>query len=312
MLLSKLKRLLRSTVIVNYPDQQTLYAKIDKLQISNGKVLSAINQQYKTTQILDDITRAEFQVFSQWGDDGIIQFLVNYLDIENKTFVEFGVENYTECNTRFLLVNNNWRGLIIDGSLENINKVKSENIYWQFDLTALHSFVTAENINSILTQYQFTGEVGLFHIDIDGNDYWIWNALDNISPVIMIVEYNSVFGYENPWTIPYNASFVRSKAHHSNLYYGTSLLSICELAQKRGYGFVGCNSNGNNAYFVRNDKLKDLKVKSIKEGYVQSNFSESRDIDGSLTFLRGAERLKAIEGMPVYNTETSRIEYITV
>jgi cold shock CspA family protein len=311
MLLSKLKNLLKPSVFVNYPDQQPFYHKIDKLQISNGKVLSAINQQFKTAQILDDIRCAEFQVFSQWGDDGIIQFLVNYLDIENKTFVEFGVESYTECNTRFLLVNNNWRGLIIDGSLENINKVKSENIYWQFDLTALHSFVTAENINGILSQHQFTGEVGLFHIDIDGNDYWIWNALENISPVIMIVEYNSVFGYDNPWTIPYDASFVRSKAHHSNLYYGTSILSICELAQKKGYGFVGCNSNGNNAYFVRNDKLKDLKVKSLKEGYVRSTFSESRDTAGSLTFLRGAERLKGIEGMPVYNTETFQIEKIT-
>jgi hypothetical protein len=311
MLLSKLKGLLKSTITINYPDKENLYDRIDKLKISNGKVLNAINQQYKLTQILDDIKSAEFQVFSQWGDDGIIQFLVNYLDIENKTFVEFGVESYTECNTRFLLMNNNWRGLIIDGSLENINKVKRENIYWQFDLTALHSFVTAENINSILYQERFNGEVGLFHIDIDGNDYWIWNALEDVSPVIMIVEYNSVFGNDKPWTIPYNASFVRSKAHHSNLYYGSSLLSICELAQKKGYGFVGCNSNGNNAYFVRNDKLKDLKVKSVKEGYMRSNFSESRDIYASLTFLRGADRLKAIEGMPVFNTETSQIEKIT-
>jgi hypothetical protein len=284
--------------------------KLEKLHISNGRILSVLNKQFRTDQIIDDISNAEFQVFSQWGDDGIIQFLVNYLDIEHKTFVEFGVENYTECNTRFLLVNNNWKGLIIDGSLENINEIKKDSIYWKFDLKVVHSFITTENINEILIKQNMIGEIGLFHIDIDGNDYWIWKALENITPVIMIVEYNSVFGTDFSWTIPYDASFVRNKVHHSNLYYGASLKSLCELAKSKGYSFIGCNSSGNNAYFIRNDKLKGLKVKTVNEGYISSNFSESRDTLGDLSFLRSKERLKAIAGMPIFNTETGIMEKI--
>ena len=68
------------------------------------------------------------------------------MDIEIKDFIEFGVENYKECNTRYLLINNNWRGLVIDGSKTNIESVQNEDIYWRYDLTAVNSFVTAEKM----------------------------------------------------------------------------------------------------------------------------------------------------------------------
>src|SRR6476646_5384843 len=76
-----------------------------------------------TDRFAENIQAAEFRVFSQWNDDGIIQFLINYLDIDQKTFIEFGVENYREATTRFLLENNNWKGLILDGSKKNIESL---------------------------------------------------------------------------------------------------------------------------------------------------------------------------------------------
>jgi hypothetical protein len=283
---------------------------LNKINVNQGKALGEINLLHKVNQIVENIQKAEFKIFSQWGDDGIIHFLVNYLDILDKRFVEFGVENYTECNTRFLLINDNWSGLIMDGSEENMSSVKKDNIYWRHDLTAVGTFVTAENIDQLLSEYNFTGEIGLLHIDIDGNDYWVWNAISVVNPVIVIVEYNSLFGYDKPWTVPYDASFVRSKAHYSNLFYGTSLLSICDLANEKGFSFIGCNSNGNNAYFVRNDKLKGLKVKQPNEGYVLSKFSESRDENGELTFLKGNKRVELLKGLSVYNTRTQQLETI--
>ncbi len=282
---------------------------IDQLKLNSGKILSELNNN-KTNQILNDIRQAEFKVFSQWGDDGIINFLCNYVDIPNKTFIEFGVEDYTECNTRFLLLNNNWRGLIMDGSKNNMNKVRQEDIYWRYNITAVDIFVTKENINHILQQNNFTGETGLLHIDIDGNDYWIWKEISVIKPVIVIMEYNSVFGSTNPWTIPYDPAFYRTNAHHSNLYYGTSMLSACNLAKEKGYSFIGCNSNGNNAYFVRNDKIKDLKIKSTEDGFADAQFAESRSANKALTFLRGTDRLKLLKGMPIFNTSTNTLETI--
>jgi hypothetical protein len=148
----------------------------------------------------------------------------------------------------------------------------------------------------------------LLHIDIDGNDYWVWNALKVVEPIIMIVEYNSIFGCERAITIPYKADFIRTPEHFSNLYFGSSILSLCDLAEDKGYAFIGCNSAGNNAYFVKKEFLKDLKVLTAKEGYVKSKFSESRSEDGKLSYLRGEKRLEIIKGLPVCNTRSNKIE----
>ncbi len=284
--------------------------KTEQQTILLGRAMSIMNLT-RTADIINNIHEAEYKVFSQWGDDGIIDFLVSYLNVKNKTFIEFGVEDYRESNTRFLLINRNWSGLVMDGSENNMEYVKNDNIYWRHDLKALSAFVTKENINDLIIQNKLSGEIGLLHIDIDGNDYWIWEALNEVDPVIVIVEYNSVFGPYNKWTIPYDSSFVRNKHHYSNLYYGASLPALCELASKKGFSFIGCNSNGNNAYFIRNNELKELKELSPEKGYVLSKFSESRDEDGKLTYLRGNDRLKEIEGMPIFNIETGQIEKIT-
>jgi hypothetical protein len=284
-------------------------SSLNTLRILNGKTLSYLNRA-RTQEILKNLHEAEFSVFSQWGDDGIIEFLVQYLKIEQKTFIEFGVESYLEANTRFLLVNNNWKGLIMDGSEKNIAYVREDEISWKYDLTAVPVFVTKENINSLISENGFGGEIGLLHIDIDGNDYWIWKEISCISPIIVIVEYNSIFGYEKPWSTPYDEKFYRTNYHHSNLFYGTSLLSLYDLATEKGYHFVGCNSSGNNAYFIRKDKISGLKPLAINEGYVMSKFRESRDKQGNLTFIGGEDRLREIKGLEIYNTRTNQKETI--
>lgn len=287
----------------------SLHTKGNLAKMLQASILSQFNIS-NTANILNNIQLAEFKVFSQWKDDGIIQFLVDYLTPDNKTFIEFGVENYTESNTRFLLMNNNWTGLILDGTEGNIKDVQQQEIYWQYNLTAATAFITAENINDLIEQHGFSGETGLLHIDIDGNDYWVWKAISVISPIIVIVEYNSVFGEKNSWTIPYKPDFNRTDAHYSNLYFGSSLLSLYDLAKEKGYTFIGSNSNGNNAYFIRNDKMQGLKPTTVKEGYVRSQFRESRDRNGNLNYLSGEYRLKEINGMEVYNTRTKNLEKI--
>jgi hypothetical protein len=257
---------------------------------------------------LEHLHDAEFKVFSQWGDDGIVQYLVHALDIPVKKFVEFGVSDYREATTRFLLLNDNWSGLVLDCSEANVASIRNDDIYWKHDLTALPAFVTAENINEILSQTPFTGEIGLLHIDVDGNDYWIWKAIDAVAPVIAVLEYNSLFGPERTITIPYHPAFDRFAAHHSGIYAGASLASLCDLAQEKGYVFVGSNSAGNNAYFVRKDKAAPLRALTAAQGYVASRFREHRDERGFLTFLPGAEAMQRLRGMPVFNTKTNRVE----
>lgn len=304
-IIKKILRYFKPTVINNiYADVITANL-LNEVLLQNGKIWS---EQLKQKKDIINIVETEFKVFSQWGDDGIIQYLINYLEIENKSFVEFGVENYLESNTRFLLINDNWSGLVMDSSETNIASIIKSEIYWKYDLIAKLAFITKDNINQLISEESFEKNIGLLHIDIDGNDYWIWKALKVVEPVIMILEYNSIFGYERAITIPYQEDFIASSAHYSYLYFGASILSLCDLAEEKGYAFVGSNSAGNNAYFVKKEYLKGLKPLTPKEGYVQSKFRQSRDINGNLNYLRKDDVLECIKGLPVYNTRTSSLE----
>ena len=92
----------------------------------------------------------EFSVFSQFGDDGIIQWLIHRLPGLSETFVEFGVGCYQEANTRFLLLNDNWRGLVMDSSSRNIDAIKRDQVSWRHDLQSKCAFATTENIDQLL------------------------------------------------------------------------------------------------------------------------------------------------------------------
>lgn len=280
-------------------------SKQEQMMLINGAILCNLNKQI----IINNLQEAEFKIFSQWGDDGIIQYLINNIEIDNKFFIEFGVEDYNESNTRFLLLNNNWSGLIMDGSQQNIEYIKNNWIYWKHHLIAKRAFITAENINDLITD-EITGNIGLLHIDIDGNDYWVWKALTVVQADIVIVEYNSVFGINKAITIPYEPDFDRTTTHCSNLYAGASLLALCDLAEEKGYFFIGSNSAGNNAYFVKKEKINTLQILTPQQGYVESKFRESRDERGKLTYLSGNDRIKLLSGMPIFNTRTKTIESI--
>jgi hypothetical protein len=117
-------------------------------------------------------------------------------------FVEFGVEDYTESNTRFLLVKDNWKGLVIDADADNVRSIRDSPLYWRQDLTAAQAFVTRDNVDEVLISQGFGGPVGLLSIDVDGNDYWIWEALRAADPDIVVIEYNSAFAAERAVVVP--------------------------------------------------------------------------------------------------------------
>lgn len=276
--------------------------ELDQLKILTARSLI---RELRRTETYDDIRDAEFKVFSQFGDDGIVQYLIHATHIRSseETFIEFGVEDYTESNTRFLLMNDNWTGLVIDSSPANIHRIQQGSLYWRHDLTAVSAFVETDNVNRLFLENGFSGEVGILSIDIDGNDYWVWKAVEVVNPVIVIAEYNSAFGNKHAVTIPYFPGFNRTRAHYSNLYWGCSLKALVLLGEQKGYTFVGSNNAGNNAYFVRNDRLRNIRPKTIESGYVTSRFRESRDREGKLTYVSPDKRLDIIRELVVYDIE---------
>jgi hypothetical protein len=248
----------------------------------------------------------EFKVASQFGDDGLIRFLVNTVRPEVEKFIEFGVQDYSEANTRYLLESSNWIGLVIDADTAAMENLRREAIYWRHTLTAVGAFITRENINTLFTENGFSGSIGLLSIDIDGNDYWVWEAITAVAPAIIVAEYNSLFGCERAVCVPYNERFHRFDAHHSGQYWGASLAALDHLARSRGYRLVGCNSGGNNAYFIKSGAAPALPTVAVRDAFVPARWRDSRDAAGKLSFLSPSEVLAELSDLPLVDVTTGQ------
>jgi hypothetical protein len=277
----------------------------DDLAINLARVLTVLTRPRRSTRLTDH----EFKVFSQWGEDGILQHLVAEVPIAHRTFIEFGVEDFFESNCRLLLMKDNWRGFVIDGSEANIARLRSSYFYWKHDLQSRAAFVTAENIDTLLASAGFDPDVGVLSIDIDGVDFWVWQAIKSVHPRIVVAEYNALFGPERIITVPYEPDFQRTRKHYSNLYYGASLAALTALAWTRGYDLVGTNSVGTNAFFVRRDvRPHTLPALTVEQAFTPCHIREMRDREGRLTYADRNEQFEAIRGLPVYNVATGEIE----
>ena len=154
-------------------------------------------------------------------------------------------------------------------------------------------------------------EIGLLSIDIDGIDYWVIENISDLSPAIVICEFNSIYGDLKEFTVPYDKYFVRNKKHHSNLYFGCSIKAIIKLMSKKNYTFIGTGSMGINAYFIKNE-LKSLVVNNIKKLIHTRLFNrEARDKDGNLTFQNINENLKEIENLDIFDLELNEIKKLS-
>jgi hypothetical protein len=254
----------------------------------------------------DEIERSEFKVFSQFGEDGVLQFLVQRVPIENLLFVEIGVEDYAESNTRFLLVNDAWRGVIVDASDAHARFLEESRLGWRTTVDAVTAFVDRDNVNGILQRSGVSGPIGLLSIDVDGNDYWLLEAIDVVSPQIVVVEYNSLFGPERAVTVPYDPHFVRGEKHFSHLYWGASLAALARAAEAKGLALVAGNRAGNNAFFVRRDSLGEIPERTVAQCWRPAQFRESRGPGGALTYLSDdAEKLRLLRELPLVDLDGS-------
>jgi hypothetical protein len=219
---------------------------------------------------IQSINRFEMKVHSQGGEDGILLYIFSQIGTTNRRFVEFGVGDGQQCNTANLSINFGWEGLLLE--CDQQKAIAAQN-YYAAKLAAhassvqiAHRLVTAENINPILADHGVVGEIDLLSIDIDGNDYWVWKAITAVQPRVVVIEYNASIGAEEALTVKYDPNFDRFAKHPSGYYHGASLAALTKLAASKGYRLVGCDSDGVNAFFVREDvgreKLPDVSVQN--------------------------------------------------
>jgi len=265
--------------------------EIQKELILKAKILSLRNKNFKK---INDLSEVEFQVYSQWGEDGIIDWIVNKLPKIPKSFLEIGTQDYKESNTRFLLINKNWDGFLIEGDKNEVKNIKSQRIYWKHNLKVKNEFITKDNINEVVARLNVPKKLGLLSLDIDGVDYWVLKELSFLNPSIIICEYNSLFGKKESITVPYKKNFIRSREHFSNLYYGASIKALTNIMKSKNYFLIGTNSAGNNAFFLKKDLWKSLDKIISKKKIFQSKFRESRNRKGNLNFLDKKKSLELI------------------
>lgn len=268
-------------------------------------LLSKILDRNNISNEINDINHLEYSVYSQWGDDGIISFLINKLNLTQKPFIEFGVEDYTECNSRLSLEKFNMSGLVIECDKKNFKKINQSELKWKYDLKIANEFITLKNINQIIKSANLGPDLAYLSIDVDGNDYWIWESLDqSIKPDFVVIEFNSIFGQKLDISTIYRENFNRKSEHFSCLLYGASIQALIRLAKSKGYFFLGTNLNGNNSYFVSEQYSQDLKNFNPKINF--SKFKESRDQNNKLSFFEKEKALNLLKNEEVFNFKTNK------
>ena len=290
--------------------KQNLNFNINYMKLLWGQqAIIASRSLYPNLKKLHD---AEVKVFSQWGEDGILDYLFTKLEISKPKMVEFGVGVFDECNSRFTAEFRNASVYMVDLNNDLTTSVLNTEIYWKNQLFPVIDHITPNNaLNHLKTAKNLMGGVDMLSLDIDGNDYWVLKALDLEAVSIVICEYNPIYGGEIECTIERNDEFDRVQAHYSWLHYGMSLKAALSLMRNKGFIFIGSNRAGNNAFFLKKELIHLLGITLPDENnlndFIDWRVRESRDINGNLNYKNLQDSRKEIANCTVLDLQNSEV-----
>jgi hypothetical protein len=210
---------------------------------------------------LPDFSTIEFRCYSQNGEDGLLLYLFSLIGTTDKRAVEICAGDGIECNSANLIINHGFRGLLFDGDAEAIRK--GEEFYtlcrdtFIYPPTLVSAWITAENVNALLVERGFVGDIDLLSLDMDGVDWWVWKALTVVRPRVLILEFNPTWGPHLSVTIPYKPDF-QTDYKKEPWYQGASLTAFTKLSRDKGYRLIGLQRLGSNAVFLRADVGTEL------------------------------------------------------
>lgn len=256
-------------VLKHFLKKHFLHFKIrERFEKSEKNRQTALVESYKSQKkqhSLPNFSSTGFKLFSQFEEDGLLLYVISLIDNPVKKFLEFGSDDGVNSNSANLHFHHDWTGLFIDGNKSAIDRGRYFYKKWGNSSvenpTFIHSMITRENINELITKGGLAGEIGLLSIDIDGNDYWVWEEIHVIQPQVVIIETHNEFGM-NDIVVPYDADYFYPGKHPD--YHGASPVAMTNLAKHKGYRLVGCNELGFNFIFLRNDLVPELKEVSVE------------------------------------------------
>lgn len=206
-----------------------------------------------------------FKAYSQADEDGILLYIFSLIGTTDKRCVEIAAGDATECNTTNLIINHRWIGLLFDGNPDLVHRgqrfFRKHRATYPYPPKFVYAWITRENVNSLILENGFDGEIDLLSLDVDGVDYWLWEAIEVISPRVVVIEYQDILGPERACTVPYRNDFcAQNHATRDQVldYAGASLTAFVKLGNHKGYRLVGCNAYGYNAFFIKNGVGEDI------------------------------------------------------
>jgi hypothetical protein len=242
---------------------------------------------------IDKLTDAGFRCYSEYEEDGIILYLLAVVGMRSRKVVELCCGNGRECMSANLIINHGFKGYLFDGGDKNIK----DAVYF-FDIQKDCRFVkpsinkvwiTKDNVNDLLRSAGAEGEVDLLSLDIDGNDYYIWQAIDAINPRVCVFETHNLVPGDASITIPYQDDFFAwNKTGPEVDFRSVSLAAMKKLSAAKGYTLVGGHKHGFNVFFVRNDLMNDFLH--------EASIAEVHDNEGTRAAQK--ERWPLVKNMP--------------
>lgn len=212
----------------------------------------------------DRLRMHELRVFSQNGEDGLLLFLLGKLGPgSSKRVAEIGIQDGTECNARNLIESLGWSGFLVEGAPAYAAAART---LYAGTADVRDAFVTRDNVDALVRE---AGDVDVLSIDIDGVDYWVWQAISSIRPRLVVIEYNAYLPPSEFRVVEYRPTFRRYELHDSGFYYGASLEALRVLGEAKGYVLVGCDSAGVNALFVDREQATRVGLQGLtaREAY---------------------------------------------
>lgn len=255
-----------ATVRPTDPSGQVALQMVYRQMLSSGKPLPPFSE-------------CGFKVFSQTDEDGLLLLLFAVLGTTDRRCVEICAGDGIECNSANLILNHGWNGTLVDGS--PVNVAMGQRFYRQHRLTYtnpprfLCEWVTRGGLNGALEKAGVSGDLDLLSLDLDGVDYWIWEALEIIRPRVVVLEYQDILGPDRSLTVPYADDFDCRKYPMTDggpNFAGASLSAFVKLGRRKGYRLVGVNRLGFNAFFVR----ADLAPEALPEVPVHACFGHEK------------------------------------
>jgi hypothetical protein len=231
-------------------------------------------------------------ITSQWGEDGIIEEIFNRIGTENMISVEFGAwDGEHLSNTWNLWHNKGWSSVLIEGNKLFFDSLKKKYINHK-NLHLINEYVTCEgknSLDSLLTKLKLTYNFDLLSIDIDGDDYYIFESLEIFKPRVIIVEHNP--------TAPPEFEIIQNPGSS----FGASALALVNLAKKKGYKLACCTET--NCFFVREEEFEklDLNNPSLNDLFVRDH----------LTYLLTDQKgIPYLSRLPTYVSKIERFSIV--